>query len=125
MKRTAFYFAIGGAWYFLLEVLFRAAFGHRGAHPVVVVMAGAVCAQVCIADDHHMRPWLNAVLGGISATVSELVVGSIALYVFDERLWHYGNNLSNGIISFKWAMVWVCLCFVVIFLKKFIMKNWR
>lgn len=125
MKKIALYFFIGGLIYYLLEVVFRFALGHRGAHPVVALMAGLVCAQVCTLDDHHVRPLLNAVLGGISATILELIVGNIALYRYNERLWHYGDNFSNGIISIKWALIWITLCYFVIRGKSFIRNSKR
>ena len=124
MKQAAKYFLCGGVLYFIIEIIWRTAVGHRSAHPIVILMAGIVCALVCLLDDWNVNIVLNSFVGGIFATALELVIGLASLYLFNERLWHYGGITFKGIISLKWSFLWVGLCFACVVAKR-ILQKWR
>lgn len=122
MHKTLKYFVFGGSLYFIIEVIFRFIVKHRNAHPIVIFIAGSVCALVFILDDKKINIILNSIIGGVLATILEFVIGFASLYLFNERLWQYSGITFMGIIGLKWSLLWIGLCFVCILTRRILKR---
>ena len=64
---------------------------------------------------------------GLSITAFELALGAIWIYVLKlPRLWNYGKQFLSfdGIICFKWAMLWIGISIaLVLYIKSFIRRK--
>ena len=115
-------FFISGILYYIIEIIWRAAVNHRPAHPIMIAVAGTVVAVIFYLDDKKLNIFLNSFIGALVATLCELIIGTISLDVFGERLWNYGILSYRGIISLIWSLLWVLLCFAGIFAKRIFEK---
>lgn len=88
----------------------------------MIAVAGTVVAVIFYLDDKKLNIFLNSFIGALVATLCELIIGTISLDVFGERLWNYGILSYRGIISLIWSLLWVLLCFAGIFAKRIFEK---
>lgn len=123
MLKTAKRFLIGGTLYYLAEVIWRMLVNHRAAHPIMIVIAGIIVSIIFYLDDKKVNIFINSIIGGSITTIFELVVGMISLMVFNERLWQYSGITYKGVISLKWSLFWILLCFLCILTKRFFNKK--
>ena len=65
----------------------------------MIAVAGTVVAVIFYLDDKKLNIFLNSFIGALVATLCELIIGTISLDVFGERLWNYGILSYRGIIS--------------------------
>ena len=110
-----FRFLCGGLLYFIVEVIWRALMNHWAASFLMAPMAGIVCVVVLALYDKKVPLILNSLVGAIVITLLELIVGSIALFGFGRRFWHYSRINWHGIIALDWFFKWWGLCFAVLF----------
>ena len=107
MKKHILRFLCGGILYFIVEVVWRIFMRHGEASFLMAPMAGIVCVTVMWLYDKKVPIILGSLVGATVTTTLELIVGSIALFGFGHRFWHYGR------INFKWWGV----CFGVLFAR--------
>lgn len=88
----------------------------------MIAVAGTVVAVIFYLDDKKLNIFFNSIIGSLIATLCELIIGTISLDVFGERLWNYGILSYRGIISLIWSLLWVLLCFVGILSKRIFEK---
>lgn len=113
-------FVAGGLVYYLVEVVWRFFMNHGTASPLMMPMGGLVFLVVMLAEDKHLPIWLGSLLGGATAVLCELAVGSVLLFGFGIRLWHYGRINWNGIIALDWSLIWCGVCFGLIVARRLI-----
>lgn len=107
-------FACGGVLYFFVEVVWRILMGHGEASFLMAPMAGIVCVVVMALYDKHVPMIFSSLAGAVVTTLLELIVGSIALFGFGRRFWHYGRINWHGIIALDWFFKWWAVCFGVV-----------
>ena len=104
-------FALGGAAYGLMEILFR---GHT--HWSMVLTGGA-----CVTTLYILLGWLDtqplasaALTGAAVITLYEFAVGWIVNLRLGWNVWDYSAMAGNvmGQICPQFSLVWFCLCFV-------------
>ena len=110
-------FGVGGVLYFFVEVVWRIFMKHGTASFLMVPMAGVVAVVVFLLEDKRVPALLSSLVGATVTTLLELIVGSIALFGFGRRFWHYGRINWNGIIALDWFFKWwgVCLGALVLY----------
>lgn len=118
MKKHILRFACGGIFYFFVEVVWRIFMKHGEASFLMAPMAGIVCVTVMALYDKKVPIILNAFIGAALTTLLELIVGSVALFCFNHRFWHYGRINWNGIIALDWFFKWWGVCFGVLFARR-------
>lgn len=119
-------FGVGGVLYFFVEVVWRIFMNHGTASFLMAPMAGVVAVVVFWLEDKRVPALLSALVGAAVTTLLELIVGSIALFGFGRRFWHYGRINWNGIIALDWFFKWwgVCLGALVLYrLGAYLMKK--
>ncbi|MBR2312821.1 MAG: hypothetical protein IKA46_06000 [Clostridia bacterium] len=117
MKKHILRFLCGGILYFIVEVVWRIFMEHGEASFLMAPMAGIVCVTVMWLYDKKVPIILGSLVGAIVTTILELIVGSIALFGFGHRFWHYGRINWNGIIALDWFFKWWGVCFGVLFAR--------
>ena len=110
-------FLCGGVLYFFVEVVWRILMGHGEASFLMAPMAGIVCVTVMALYDKKVPIILSSLVGAAVTTLLELIVGSIALFGFNHRFWHYGRINWHGIIALDWFFKWWGVCFGVLFAR--------
>lgn len=100
----------GGVIYLLIEIVWRYFMGHSAASPLMAPMGGTVCLVLLLLDDKKWFPLLSSLVGAVTVTLLELIVGSVALFGFGVRFWHYGRITWKGIIALDWFFIWWGLC---------------
>ena len=118
----------GGLAYLLVEIVWRYLMGHGEASFLMAPMGGTVCVVLFLLDDKKWFPLLSSLAGAVTVTLLELVVGSIAVFRFGVRLWHYGRITWQGIIALDWFFIWWGLCLGVVVLRRllgYFLKRWR
>ncbi|MBR7111327.1 MAG: hypothetical protein IKC75_00145 [Clostridia bacterium] len=103
-------FLCGGILYFFVEVIWRTIMNHWAASFLMAPMAGIVCVVVLGLYDKKVPVILNSLVGAAVITLLELIVGSIALFGFGRRFWHYSRINWHGIIALDWFFKWWGLC---------------
>ncbi|MBQ9801692.1 MAG: hypothetical protein IJW51_01295 [Clostridia bacterium] len=107
-------FCVGGLAYFLVEVVWRICMNHGEASFLMAPMGGLVCVVVMWLYDKRVNLVLGGLIGAVVTTLLELIVGSVALFGFNRRFWHYGRINWNGIIAFDWFFKWWGICLGVL-----------
>lgn len=104
-------FALGGAAYAMMEILFR---GHT--HWSMALTGGA-----CVVTLYILLDWLNgqplvmaALAGAVIVTVYEFAVGCIVNLRFGWAVWDYSDMEGNllGQICPVFTAAWFALCFL-------------
>jgi len=107
-------FLIGGLAYFAVEVVWRIFMQHGKASFLMAPMGGIVCVVVFLLYDKRVPLLLCSLAGAVTTTLLELAVGSVALFGFGHRFWHYGRINWHGIIALDWFFKWWGLCLGVV-----------
>ncbi|MBE6605229.1 MAG: hypothetical protein E7639_05965 [Ruminococcaceae bacterium] len=107
-------FLMGGLAYFAVEVVWRILMQHGKASFLMVPMGGIVCVVVFLLYDKRVPLLLCSLAGAVTTTLLELAVGSVALFGFGRRFWHYGRINWHGIIALDWFFKWWGLCLGVV-----------
>ncbi len=116
-------FSVGALGYSIMEILYRG-FTHW-----TMALTGGLCLIMLwyIAKALHFAPLaLQALLGGISITVSELCVGIIVNVWLGWNVWDYSEHTVNflGQISLQFTVVWVVLsAFICLIMQKFVKRQ--
>lgn len=113
-------FVGGGLAYLLVEIIWRYVMGHGEASLLMAPMGGTVAVVIFLFDDKKWFPLLSALAGAVTTTLLELLVGSIAVFHFGVRLWHYGRINWQGIIALDWFFIWWGLCLGVVLARRLI-----
>ena len=104
-------FALGGAAYGLIEILFR---GHT--HWTMMLTGGA-----CVTTLYLLLGWLDmqslataALVGAAIITFYEFAVGCLVNLRFGWNVWDYSGMAGNvlGQICPLFSLIWFCLCFM-------------
>ena len=111
-------FLAGGAVYFIIEIVWRYFMDHGTASPLMILMGGTVFAVVMLLEDKKLHILLGSFIGAVTAVSLELLIGSILLFGFQTRYWHYGRINFKGIIALDWSFIWWGLCFALILLRR-------
>ena len=116
-------FFIGGALYFLLEYAFRTILDRGDTHPMMLVLGGLSLVSICLIEDKlKCSIFIKAVLGGLSVTLFELIIGGYYMYVLHDPIWFYGTAAILKVISVTWSMLWCALALAVILVLRLIKK---
>jgi hypothetical protein len=116
-------FFIGGALYFLLEYAFRTTLDRGDTHPMMLVLGGLSLVSISLIDDKlRCSIFIKAILGGLSVTLFELIIGGFYLYVLHDPIWTYGTAAIFKVISVTWSMLWCALALLVILARRLIAK---
>ncbi len=108
-------FFIGGAFYFLLEYVFRTTLGRGDTHPMMLVLGGLSLVSICLIDDKlKCSIFIKAILGGLAVTLFELLIGGFYMYVLHDPIWFYGTAAIFKVISVTWSMLWCALSLIVL-----------
>ena len=118
MKKHVLRFFAGGLAYFAVEVVWRIFMKHGEASFLMAPMGGLVCVTVMALYDKRVPMILGGLVGAVVTTLLELIVGSIALFGFGHRFWHYGRINWNGIIALDWFFKWWGVCFAVLVARR-------
>ncbi len=126
-KQMLICFLIGGGVYLLIEVVWRMLYQHRPTNLIMMLPAGTVFATLWYLDDRKWNIFLNALIGMLIVTCFELVIGLIAIHVFDTHLWDYGGIPGEfmDVICPRWSMIWYGMCFGCILVKRIGAAAWR
>ena len=118
--RTGIMFIVGFCAYITIEVLYR---GY--SYPLMGTMGGIVF--ILIDQINERYPWemdlvLQAIIGGLYATLIELIYGLITRYGFGITMWDYSERAYNfmGVICPLYAFYWVLLSVAAILIADFI-----
>ena len=118
--RTIVMFIVGFCAYITIEVLYR---GY--SYPIMGTMGGVVF--ILIDQINERFTWdidliFQSILGGIYATLLELIFGLIDLDYLHWHMWDYSEEIYNfmGIICPKFSFYWCLLSLVAIFVADFI-----
>ena len=114
-------FTIGGVAYFIVEVVWRILMGHGEASFLIAPMAGIVSLVLFALEDRRVNILLSSGVGAVTTTLLELTVGSIALFGFGKRFWHYGRINWQGIIALDWFFKWWGVCLGVLVAKRLLL----
>ena len=111
-------FTIGGVAYFIVEIVWRILMGHGEASFLMAPMAGIVALVLFALEDRRVNILLSSGVGAVTTTLLELIVGSIALFGFGKRFWHYSRINWQGIIALDWFFKWWGVCLGVLVAKR-------
>lgn len=111
-------FVGGGLAYLLVEIVWRYLMGHGAASLLMAPMGGIVAVVLFLLDDKKWFPLLSSLAGAVVTTLLELIVGSIALFGYGVRFWHYGRINWQGIIALDWFFKWWGLCLGVVVARR-------
>ena len=118
MKKHVLRFLVGGLAYFVVEVVWRVFMNHGQASFLMAPMGGLVCVTVMALYDRRVPMILGSLVGAVVITLLELIVGSVALFGFGHRFWHYGRINWNGIIALDWFFKWWGVCFAALVARR-------
>ena len=117
-------FVCGGVGYYLIEVVWRYFMNHGTPSLLMIPMGGLVCVVLFLVEDKKLPILLGSFLGAVTTVLSELAIGSILLFGFNKRYWHYGRINFHGIIALDWSFIWWGVCFAFILLMRLFKKLW-
>ena len=115
-RRHLLRFLMGGGAYLLIEIVWRMLYQHRATHPIIMIPAGTVLMLLCFLDEKKWNIFLSALMGMLTVTCFELVIGLIAIHAFDTYLWDYGGIPGNfmRVVCPRWSLIWYGACFGVV-----------
>lgn len=122
MKKHLLRFLVGGGVYYLVEIVWRFFMKHGTASPLMILMGGTVFTVVMLVEDKKLHILLGSFIGGATAVLMELLIGSILVYGYGIRLWHYGRINFNGIIALDWSFIWWGLCMGLILARRWLTR---
>jgi len=109
-------FLIGGATYFLIEILWR------GYSHWTMFLLGGLCF-VSVGLINNVFPWemkieLQSIIGSVLITTLEFIVGVIVNIHLKWNVWDYSDLPFNilGQVCLPFTMLWMILSFVIIIL---------
>jgi len=109
-------FLIGGATYFLIEILWR------GYSHWTMFLIGGLCF-VSVGLINNVFPWemkieLQSIIGSVLITTLEFIVGVIVNIHLKWNVWDYSDLPFNilGQVCLPFTMLWMILSFVIIIL---------
>lgn len=107
---------LGGILYGCLEITWR---GYT--HPSMVALAAVLCIPLDIANERmpwELSLWLQAVIGGLTITAGELLVGLVLNVWLRLAIWDYSGLWGNlwGQICPQFTALWCLLAGPVIVL---------
>ncbi len=112
-------FFIGGALYFLMEYVFRTTLDRGDTHPMMLVLGGLSLVSICLIDDKlKCSILIKAILGGLSITLFELLIGGFYMYILHDPIWFYGTAAIFKVISVTWSMLWCALSLLVLLARR-------
>ncbi len=114
-------FSVGALGYSVMEILFRG-FTHW-----TMSITGGVCLVILwqIVKLLHFTPVIiQAVLGGISITISELIVGIIVNLWLGWNVWDYSGQSIHflGQISVSFTIIWVIISVPICLILNAVLK---
>jgi uncharacterized membrane protein len=89
-----------------------------------MIPAGTVLVLLCFLDEKKWNIFLNALMGMLTVTCFELVIGLTAIHAFDTYLWDYTGIPGNfmRVICPRWSLIWYAACFGVVLGRRLL---WR
>lgn len=114
MLGHALRWALGGALYGLLELVWR---GHT--HWTMILLAALLCIPLDLANEHmpwELPLWEQAVFGGMVITAAELLAGLILNLWLGLGIWDYSGLWGSilGQVCPQYAALWCLLAGPVI-----------
>lgn len=124
MRRVSALFLVGGALYFLFEMVWR------GYSHWTMFVLGGLCF-VLVGGLNNYLPWempllLQMLLGGMIITVGELLVGIVVNIWLGWQVWDYSALPGNmwGQICPQYSLLWVLLSGPIIILDDILRWRW-
>lgn len=115
-------FLTGGAGYGAIEILCR------GYTHISMVLAGGLSFLLLLRMARSSRSLgLLSVLGGLSVTVIELVIGCVVNLWLGLSVWDYSHEHFHiwGQICPRFTLLWILLCGTVLYLCRLTVKGLR
>ena len=113
-------FLIGGATYFLIEILWR------GYSHWTMFLLGGLCFLIVGAINNFL-PWemyfeVQSILGAIIITIFEFIVGVIVNIILKWNIWNYATIPFNimGQVCLPFSLIWVILSAAIIIVDDYI-----
>ena len=113
-------FLIGGATYFLIEILWR------GYSHWTMFLLGGLCFLIVGAINNFL-PWemyfeVQSILGAIIITIFEFIVGVIVNIILKWNIWNYETIPFNimGQVCLPFSLIWVILSAAIIIVDDYI-----
>jgi uncharacterized membrane protein len=107
-------FLIGGAAYFLIEILWR------GYSHWTMFLLGGLCFLI-IGAINNFLPWemcfeAQSIIGATIITIFEFIVGVIVNIILKWNVWNYSTVPFNimGQICLPFSLIWIVLSAVII-----------
>ena len=124
IKKYCLFFALGGAGYALIELLWR------GRTHFSMIIAGGICfiSFSLIADIFREKPILyKAVLCSLSVTTVELVFGVIFNIILKMNVWDYSKMPLNlfGQICPIYSLLWGGLSLIFLPVAQFMNEKFK
>lgn len=124
IKKYCLFFALGGAGYALIELLWR------GRTHFSMIIAGGICfiSFSLIADIFREKPILyKAVLCSLSVTTVELVFGVIFNIILKMNVWDYSKMPLNlfGQICPLYSLLWGGLSLIFLPVAQFMNEKFK
>lgn len=113
-------FLIGGAMYYLLEMIFR---GH--SHWTMFLLGGGCFAYLGLINEEitwEMPLWAQGLLGSLVITILEFAVGILVNLDMGWNVWDYSNMPFNllGQICLPFSLLWILVSLVAIVLDDYL-----
>lgn len=85
--------------------------------PVCGIYGVGTLLVVYLLSSVRFRPFSLFIYSCLLTTLVELVTGFLLLWIFDLRLWNYGNDFLNinGFVSLKNALIWGSLSMIMVY----------
>ena len=113
-------FIVGFSAYITIEVIYRGF-----SYLLMGAMGGIVFILIDRINEHYT--WdtelpFQAIIGGIYATIAELIVGLIDVEYLGVGMWDYSEELYNfmGIVCPKFSLCWCGLALLAVFVADFV-----
>lgn len=109
----------------MVELVWRYFMQHGTPHFLMVPMGGLVFMLLMLLEDRRVFPLLSALLGALTVVSLELSVGSVLLFGFGKRYWHYGRINFKGLIALDWFFIWWGVCLLVVLARRIATYLWK
>lgn len=118
--RIVVMFLVGFCTYITIEVLYR---GY--SFPMMGVMSGIIFILIDHINNHYgwnMELCKQCLIGGVYATLAELIFGLIDKCYLHWNMWDYSNEFLNfyGVICPKFSLYWCALALIAILVADFV-----